>query len=56
MIESTDNNRPRLIVGISGASGAVYGVRLLELLKECGVETHLIMSRAAKRRWHTRLI
>ncbi|MBI2875551.1 MAG: 3-octaprenyl-4-hydroxybenzoate carboxy-lyase, partial [Candidatus Tectomicrobia bacterium] len=31
----------RLIVGISGASGAIYGVRLLEVLKECpGVETH----------------
>ena len=48
MIESTVNQRPRLIIGISGASGAVYGVRLLELLKECGVETHLIMSRAAQ--------
>jgi len=39
---------PRLIIGISGASGAVYGVRLLELLKDQGVETHLIMSRAAQ--------
>ena len=48
MIESTANQRPRLIIGISGASGAVYGVRLLELLKGCGVETHLIMSRAAQ--------
>lgn len=40
--------KPRIIVGISGASGAVYGVRLLELLKACGVETHLILSRAAQ--------
>ncbi len=39
---------PRLIVGISGASGVVYGVRLLELLQRVGVETHLIMSRAAQ--------
>lgn len=40
--------RPRLIVGISGASGAIYGVRLLELLKDRDVETHLVMSRAAQ--------
>lgn len=43
-----ETGRPRLIVGISGASGAIYGVRLLELLKDYGVETHLIMSRAAQ--------
>jgi 4-hydroxy-3-polyprenylbenzoate decarboxylase len=36
-------------VGITGASGAIYGVRLLELLKGSGIETHLIMSRAAQR-------
>jgi len=48
MTVSTDKQRPRLIIGISGASGAIYGVRLLELLKGCGVETHLIMSRAAQ--------
>jgi len=41
-------DRPRLIVGISGASGAIYGVRLLELLADAGVETHLVMSRAAQ--------
>ena len=38
----------RLLVGITGASGSVYGVRLLELLKGSGIETHLIMSRAAQ--------
>ena len=48
MIASTGGQKPRLIIGISGASGVVYGVRLLELLKGCGVETHLIMSRAAQ--------
>ncbi len=37
----------RLIVGISGATGIVYGIRLLELLREAGIETHLIVSRAA---------
>lgn len=40
--------RPRLIVGISGASGAVYGARLLELLAPLAVETHLVMSRSAE--------
>jgi 4-hydroxy-3-polyprenylbenzoate decarboxylase len=38
----------RLIVGISGASGVVYGVRMLEVLREAGVETHLVMSKAAE--------
>ncbi len=38
----------RLIIGISGASGVIYGVRALELLKGSGVETHLVMSRAAE--------
>ena len=36
----------RLIIGISGASGAIYGIRMLEMLREAGgVETHLVMSR-----------
>lgn len=38
----------RLIVGISGASGVVYGVRALQLLKNAGIETHLVMSRSAQ--------
>ncbi len=38
----------RLIVGISGASGAIYGVRLLELLRQAHVESHLVVSRAAR--------
>ncbi|MEG6216351.1 UbiX family flavin prenyltransferase [Enterobacter quasihormaechei] len=39
----------RLIVGISGASGAIYGVRLLQVLRDVsGVETHLVMSQAAR--------
>lgn len=39
----------RLIIGISGASGAIYGVRLLEVLRDVGdVETHLVMSQAAR--------
>ena len=39
----------RLIVGISGATGAIYGVRMLEVLSKLkDVETHLVMTRAAK--------
>ena len=38
----------RLIVGISGASGTVYGVRLLEILREAEIETHLVMSKSAE--------
>jgi len=37
----------RLIVGISGASGIVYGVRLLEALRPLTIETHLVMTRTA---------
>ena len=35
----------RLIVGITGATGTIYGVRLLEALKQLGVESHLVMSK-----------
>ena len=42
------SGRPRLIVGISGASGAIYGARLLELLQPLPVESHLVMSRSAE--------
>ena len=38
----------RLIVGISGASGIIYGVRVLESLRGGEVETHLVMSRSAE--------
>jgi 4-hydroxy-3-polyprenylbenzoate decarboxylase len=38
----------RLVVGISGASGAIYGVRLLEVLGQSGVETHLVATAAAR--------
>ncbi|WP_332655124.1 UbiX family flavin prenyltransferase [Brevundimonas sp.] len=37
----------RLIVGISGASGVIYGVRVLDALRELGVESHLVVTRAA---------
>ncbi len=38
----------RLIVGISGASGVVYGIHMLRALRRLSVETHLVMSRAAE--------
>lgn len=38
----------RLVVGISGASGVVYGIRMLETLRRLEVETHLVMSRSAE--------
>jgi 4-hydroxy-3-polyprenylbenzoate decarboxylase len=38
----------RIVIGISGASGVTYGVRMLELLRETEFETHLIISEAGK--------
>ena len=38
----------RIVVGISGASGVIYGVRILELLRETNFETHLIISKAGR--------
>lgn len=45
----------RIIVGISGASGIVYGMRALQLLRDCGVQTHLVMSKSAKLTLHYEL-
>lgn len=42
------SDKQRLIVGISGASGIVYGVRLLEALQHSPIETHLVMSKSAE--------
>jgi len=39
----------KIVVGISGASGAIYGIRVLEVLRRCGIETHLVISKSAKR-------
>ncbi|MCQ8186421.1 UbiX family flavin prenyltransferase [Parvularcula maris] len=41
-------SKPRLIVGVSGASGMIYAQRLLLVAKAAGCETHLVVSRAAK--------
>lgn len=41
------SEQPRLVVGISGASGMVYGLRALDACRELGIESHLVMSKAA---------
>ena len=46
------NDRPntprRLVIGISGASGTIYGIRMLEMLQKTDIETHLVMSKSAE--------
>ena len=41
------SERPRLVVGISGASGVVYGLRALDACRDLGIESHLVLSKAA---------
>lgn len=45
---SASTPRRRIVVGISGASGAIYGVRMLAMLRQAGVESHLVVSRSAQ--------
>jgi 4-hydroxy-3-polyprenylbenzoate decarboxylase len=46
-MDLTEPFKPRLVVGVSGASGAIYGVRVLQAAAELALETHLVASRAA---------
>ena len=39
--------RPRLVIGVTGASGALYGVRALQAAADLGIESHLVVSKAA---------
>lgn len=48
MTASGTTQRQRLIIGISGASGVIYGVRALEMLRASGVETHLVITKSAE--------
>lgn len=41
-------SHPRLVIGITGASGIIYGIRLLEILKTLPIETHLVVSKAGQ--------
>lgn len=41
-------NKPRLIIGISGSSGIIYGIRMLEVLRSMPVETHLVITKAGQ--------
>ena len=43
-----NGQKKRIVVGISGASGVAYGIRLLESLKDLRIESHLVMSKAAE--------
>ncbi len=49
-MSSPDHPQPksRLIIGISGASGVIYGVRLMQVLRDLPVETHLVMTKTAE--------
>ena len=49
IIGSTEGHRIRLVIGISGASGVIYGIRPLEVLaSEPSVETHLVVSQSGR--------
>lgn len=48
MTNDEDEHSRCIVVGISGASGSIYGIRLLELLRAAGIRSHLVMSRAAQ--------
>ena len=52
---STPGQRPRLVIGVSGATGAVYAVRLLERCRDAGCETHLIVTPAGMLNVHHEL-
>lgn len=47
--DMSENLPSRLIVGMTGATGGIFGVRLLEVLRNAGVETHLVLSKWAVR-------
>lgn len=48
MKHGTISKKPRLIVGISGASGSAYGVRLLQALRELEIESHAVVTKAGE--------
>ena len=45
----------KLVVGITGSTGVIYGIRLLEILKQLSIETHLVMSQWAENAFQWKL-
>jgi len=43
---TSPTQKPRLVVGITGASGSIYGLRMLDACRDLGLESHLVLSRA----------
>jgi flavin prenyltransferase len=56
LVNERKRGRQRIVVGISGATGIIYGIRALQMLRELGIETHLVVSRAGQmtREYETR--
>ena len=46
--ETVKNKAERMVIGLSGASGVAYGIRLLEALRDLGIESHLVMTKPAE--------
>ena len=55
MTQQTNNTATRIVVGITGASGAVYAQKLIRLLLDAGIETHLVVSPNGQRILHEEL-
>src|SRR5580765_138185 len=47
-VNEEKRRRQRIVVGISGATGIIYGIRALQMLRELDIETHLVVSRAGE--------
>jgi len=48
LVNEGKRRRQRIVVGISGATGIIYGIRALQMLRELGIETHLVVSSAGE--------
>jgi 4-hydroxy-3-polyprenylbenzoate decarboxylase len=46
--ETAKNKAERLVIGLSGASGVAYGIRMLEACRQLGIESHLVMTKPAE--------